>query len=134
MKFFAILSLFFITSLTAKTLPPIEKVISAIELTPDFLKELLNDETPDLAIELPQGSAIPIHFLIKSPISIFTCNPNLTVQITETSYLRVVKRKVYMSKDLISWDRPDRFFQGKVESTAKMSADKSHAIVEIEIQ
>ncbi|HSX12914.1 MAG TPA: hypothetical protein VLE96_00620, partial [Chlamydiales bacterium] len=135
MKFIAIFSLFFLTAVTAKTrdLPPVTEIIYACEVDEVLFKELLNTENPNLALEFPKGNAIPVHFLVKSPFSILACNPNLTVQMTETTYLRIFRKKVYMSHDLDHWDRPERFFQGKVNSTAKMSDDKSHAIIEIEI-
>lgn len=136
MKYIAILSFLFLTTLTAKTreFPPVIEVIQASELTSELFQELLNQENPTLALELPKGNAIPVHFLVKSPFTIFACNPNLSIQVTETSYIRVFRKKLYMSNDLEHWERPEKFFQGKVESIARMSEDKSHAIVEIEIQ
>lgn len=136
MKIFLFVSLFFLSTAFAKTktLPPVDEVISAMELTPEMIQGLIDGLYPNVAIELKEGAAIPLHFFYKTKIVSLECNPNLTTRITATSYLRAVKRKLYMSEDLIHWTNPKNFFGGSLRNSIKMSADKSHAIIETELR
>lgn len=133
MKTFLFLSLFFLSTTFAKTLPPLEKVLSPEEITSELVQNLIQGMYPNVAIELKKGAAVPLHFLFKANIGAIAWNPNLTVQITSTSYLRGVNGKLFMSRDLTNWGKPKKFFKGNLSQSVKMSEDKSHALIEMQL-
>src|SRR5690349_4645939 len=73
--------------------PPI---VSAGELTYDKIQEPIQSKNTDYAIELKEGIALPLQFLLKNRMFSATLDPNLVFKVNKTCYLRVVNKKCYI--------------------------------------
>lgn len=116
----------------AKTYPAIDKVIPAMDLSAEEIQGLIVGLYPNIAIELKEGSSVPLHFLLKHKFFSIQCDPNLSVKITTPCFLRVVGKKVLLSLDLIDWISPTNFFEGTFVPNIRVSGDKSHVLMETE--
>lgn len=102
-----ILSLMLVTQGFAKTLPDVRNVITLQELTTGDVQELIQGLHPEVAIKCEEGSTIPLEFVSKFPFFSAKFTPNVSVQVDKLCYFRFCKKKVYMSYDLKSWERPE---------------------------
>lgn len=131
-----ILALMMLSSSTfakTKTLPEVRQVISLTDVTPEMSKELLSGMHPDIAIECKEGTSLPLQFLTKYGFFSLKWNPQLTLKVDRPCYLRTIKRRAYLSLDLVNWDKPRNFFKGKANTDVKISNDKSHILIETDL-
>lgn len=128
----SLLLLLWISESEAKTkiFPEVEQVVSAIDLTPVEIQGLIEGMPSNIAIEFKEGNAIPLRFLFNYRIFSMKCDPNLSIKIHSTTYLRSIGRKLYMSTDLVNWNKAKDFFQGRWVPNVKISPDRSHVLVE----
>jgi hypothetical protein len=96
-----------------KNLSAPERIVSSTEVDSDFLKEMIAGAHPDIAVECQEGEAIPIRFAHSFGVFSVKLNPNLTLKVDKTCYLRFVRKKVYISEDLVSWKKLDSYCDGK---------------------
>ncbi len=115
-----------------KVYPTVDKVIPAMDLTAEEIQGLILGMYPNVAIELKEGSSIPLQFLLRHKFFSIQCDPNLSVKITTPCYLRAVGKKVLLSLDLTDWVSPTDFFDGTFVPQIKVSGDKSHILMETE--
>jgi hypothetical protein len=118
------------TEAKTKTYPPIDEIVPAMDLTPEAIQGLIAGMYPNVAIELKEGSSVPLHFLLQHKFFSLKCDPNLSIQITTPCYLRAVGKKFLLSTDLIQWNSPNDFFRGSFIPNIQVSKDKSHVLVE----
>lgn len=128
----AIASILALSSVHAKskTLPPVSEIVQAFEVTPEIIEQLLNKTCNDVAIELAEGTSIPIKFLCNYNLLSVKWDPSLSVEITKTIYLRQVGNKFYVSVDLVNWDKASSLLDGKVVPNIRIAPDKSHIVIE----
>jgi len=111
-----------------KSFPEVSRVVPMTELDAVFIKEVASGAHPDIAIECKEGTTLPIGFLHNWGLFSLKCMPNLTITVEMPCYLRCVGKKAYMSQDLISWEKADRFFSGKCDADVKI--DETGVLVE----
>lgn len=88
------------------------RIVSASELTVDKIQGLIQSKNSDVIVELTEGTAIPLQFLLKNRIFSAALDPNLMFKVDKTCYLRVVNKKCYMSEDLVNWQKAGKFLDG----------------------
>ncbi len=131
LKLTLVLALFLSTTeAKTKTLPAVDQVIPAMDLTPETIQGLIAGLHPNVAIELKEGTSVPLHFLLNHKFFSMKCDPNLSIKITTPCYLRTVGKKLFLSVDLVGRDSPDSFFRGTLVPNVCVSSDKSHVIIE----
>jgi hypothetical protein len=136
MKIFAkltLLSILCLSQIQAKTLPNVTNVVSCDQLSPNMIQGFAEGMYPDVAIEFNEGSVIPLQFLFNYKIFSLQCNPNLSAKIDTTCYLRCVNKKVYISLDMASWQKPSEFFRGAVVPTIHRSQDNAYVLVQTDL-
>lgn len=115
MKKFIILFSILMAPIFAKEdrpLPELERVITKSDLDAQLMSELIAGMHPTIALECKEGNAHPVQFLCKMGIFSAKWDPNLLLRVEKPFYLRFIRGKVYMSFDLVQWDKAKRFFQG----------------------
>ena len=81
-------------------------IVPLREITTDRMQAFLVDQ--NFIIKFQQGEQIPLQLLMTNPIFSATLNPNLKLAATQTCYLRVVRKKCYVSFDGIHWENQKR--------------------------
>ena len=117
-----------------KTLPDeintdVTNIISLKDANQEVMKSLFEGTHHDIAIECEKGTTIPVKYLGNFKFLSLNCDPNLSIKLQETSYLRFIKGKVYMSYDLKNWEDARKFFK-KSKVTVGVNELKSHILVE----
>lgn len=107
----------------------VTNVISLKDANQEVMKSLLEGTQSDVAIECEKGTMIPIKYLGNFKFLSLNCDPNLSVKLEETSYLRFIKKQVYMSRDLKNWEKANKFFK-KIKLNVGVNELKSHVLVE----
>jgi hypothetical protein len=125
--------LFLLSAAEAKprTFSEITEVISAKDLDISLIEELVLGLHPDAAVEFLEGTSIPIHFFLNNKFFSIAYNPNITVRVNSPCYLRFNGRSVYMSADLIHWEKPGKFCDGLPEVIVKPNEDGSEMFVDV---
>jgi hypothetical protein len=117
-----------------KTLPEIREVIPFTELTVEKVKELIDGKYKDTAILCEEGTELPLKFLFKYGLFSVKHTPELTVKIERTCYIRrYLKKKVYMSYDLVHWENAEKFFKSEPNYNVGVSNDRSHILIETDM-
>ncbi len=111
-----------------KHFPPLKQVVSMADVDTQMIQEMILGLHSDLAIQCEAGAELPLRSLHHFGLFTVKHNPNLSMEVEKTCYLRCVKRKVYVSEDLITWEKPKDFFSGKPE--AKLKVDDAGLLVE----
>jgi hypothetical protein len=99
------------------------------ELDASFIKELALGMHPDVAVECKKGTTLPLRFFHNWGLFSLKCAPNLTVKVEEPCYLRCVRKKLYISQDLVTWEKADKFFNGKCDANVNID-EQSGILVE----
>ncbi len=107
-----------------KILPEPKQIVSLSQLDSDWIKEWIGGLHPDMAVEFKPGTEIPLRFFHRAPLFSIAFAPNLAVRVEKLCYLRFVKKKVYISQDLVSWEKPS--LGGE---TAEILLDSTGALV-----
>jgi hypothetical protein len=95
----------------AKTeLPAITSIFPGVGLDADKAKEFIEGKLPQVAIELQQGTNLPVHYFLKNKFLLLNYNPQLTISVQKNCYLRRFKHKIYLSEDLENWVSAKKFF------------------------
>ena len=123
-----------VSSLAAKEqkiLPEVKVIVPLTDLAIDTTKELFDGSHSDVAILCEAGTELPLKFLTSCEMFSIKWIPNLTIKVDKTCYFRAVGKKVYMSYDLINWNR--NFPTGNATMKGGISPDKSHVLIETRI-
>lgn len=88
-----------------KVLPEPRQIISFAQLDSALINEWIAGKHPDMAIEFQLGTEIPFRFFHRNPLFSLAFNPNLAIKVEKLCYLRFVKKKVYISHDLVTWEK-----------------------------
>ncbi len=112
--------------------PDIRNVITAQDVTPDLTKELAVGLHPDLAVRCDEGTSLPIQFLYRAGFFSAQFNPHFTLRVEKTVYLRFTKGKVFVSEDMIYWEKLSDLLDGAPNFNVGVSPDKTHISVEVE--
>ncbi len=110
-----------------KFFPEPQEIISAAQLDSTLIQELVTGVHSDLTVSLQPGTEIPLRFFHREAFFSIGFNPNLSIKVDKLCYLRFMKRKVYISDDLVVWKKP-HLFSGKM--TPNLSLDQSGILVE----
>jgi hypothetical protein len=102
-----------------KTFYEPREIVPFTQLTFSQIEELAEGKQADLVIEFTPGMPMPIQLLYNFKYFSAKFNPNLTIKVEKPCYFRFMGRKVYMSEDLVTWDKPSRFMKGKIQGTAR---------------
>lgn len=94
------------------------------ELDSATIKGLIDDRNRDTTIFCEEGTELPLELFFKFPLVSIKQNPHLTFKIEEPCYLRFVKKKAYVSKDLEEWVAPEKFFSGNPKLNLKKNYRK----------
>ena len=103
-----------------KTLPPPGNIIPFGEVDSQMIGEIIAGMHPDLVVECPKGTELPISFLHNTVFFSLLCSPNLLIKVEKTCYLRFIKKKVYMSENTTQWDKPSKFLEGRYAAGLKI--------------
>lgn len=111
-----------------KFLPEPRQIVSMAELDSALINELVAGGHPDVAIELKPGAEIPFRLFHRcNPFFSLAVNPNVSAKVEKLCYLRFVKKKVYISQDLVTWEKPTADMH---RPTAKFLLDSAGVLVE----
>lgn len=114
-------------AVTFKDTPPI---VSLSEMSLEKIQEFIGTKNPEFIIELTESAAIPVQFLAKNRIFSAMIDPNFTFKVDKTCYFRIVKKKFYMSEDLVNWKKADKFMKGIMIPAIYPNPNKPGLIVE----
>lgn len=116
-----------------KNFPKITRVITPAELKGDITKEFgLNPDLATMALEIKEGSTFPLHYLVNHKLFSIAINPNATLKANKTCYLRIYKKKVYVSEDLNSWDRGSKYL-GRESFNIKIEDNPTSVLLELNL-
>lgn len=106
-------SLIFTTAYAkVKFFDPPHSITSLEDLNFEDIQRLVQSKKADITIELREGAVVPLKFLMKNRNFSAMINPNLVFRVEKTTYLRILKRKCYMSEDLVHWEKAGKFTGG----------------------
>ncbi|MBF8262902.1 MAG: hypothetical protein HW387_567 [Parachlamydiales bacterium] len=109
--------------------PMIRQTIALTELDPAFINEFISGMHPDIAVECNEGTVLPLGFMQSWGLFSLKCAPNLTVKVEQPCYFRCSGKKVYISQDLVTWEKARKIFSGKSDFKVKIDA-KSGILIE----
>jgi hypothetical protein len=114
-KAFLFTAICMIAALHAKTISFNDqlKVVPLSHFTVTQLQEFILSHDSGFVLELQEGSSFPVQFLTKTPFISAMIDPNLTIKIEKTCYLRIAHKKLYMSEDLIHWEKANKMLDGR---------------------
>lgn len=120
----ALIATLFLSPLFGKnrSFPEIRRVVALTELDSPFIDELAVGKYPDVVIECKQGTELPVSLLHNYGHLSLKCIPNLTVKIEEPFYIRCLRKKTYISRDLITWEKAGKAFRGHNSIKARIDA------------
>jgi len=132
---FTLISMLLLTQGIAKEkkLPEVTQVISLTELDTELLNELSSGTRPEIAVECEEGTTLPIHFFHSTELFGIGLSPNLTINVQKTCYVRVVKKKGYVSFDLNRWEPASYFFSGKPKVNLEFDREKQSISIKSEM-
>ncbi|NNM43896.1 MAG: hypothetical protein HKM07_06090 [Chlamydiae bacterium] len=109
----------------------VKSIITLKDANQEVIKSLLDGTHSDVAIECEKGTMLPVKYLGNFKFLSLNCDPNLSVKLEETTYLRFIKKQVYMSRDrdLKNWEKANKFFK-KMKLNVGVNELKSHILVE----
>lgn len=113
-----------------KMLPELRRIISVTELTPEMIEDLGLGRMPDVAIECEPGTELSPKLSWHNGIFTALLNPMALLKINKPFYFRVNRKKVYVSRDLIDWEKPGRWLEGKQTTKVKLGDNKSDVLIE----
>lgn len=94
------------------------------ELNTATIKDLIDDRNRDTTIFCEVGTELPLELFYQFSLVSIRQNPLLTFKIEEPCYLRFIKKKVYISKNLEDWVAPEKFFAGNPKLNVKKNYRK----------
>lgn len=131
MKKILVTLLLLLSAAHAKTLPDVTKVVLVSDLTVEMITELTQGMHPDTAVEFKEGSCLPVHFLFRNKLFSVAYDPKITVKMETAGYVRFMKKKAYMSLDLVNWDKPEYFLDADILNVnVETNEDKTHVTFE----
>ena len=106
------------------------KVINICDLSDQELNQAMEGEFPNLAIEFPSNTVLPINFYLKGDLlTLIDQQKNFgQVRVMQTFYVRCVDRQLILSSDLSDWKPFLEFITGQI-SVALSIQDKQPSIV-----
>lgn len=110
-----------------KTLPEPRQIVSFAQLDSALINELIAGTHPDMAIEFQPGTEIPLRFFHRDSLFSLSFVPNLAIKVEKLCYLRFMKKKVYISQDLVKWEKPDLF---RERPTTELLLDSAGLLVQ----
>ena len=113
-----------------KVFDPQPRVLAMHELSLEKIQEFIHARNSEFAVELREGIAVPLQFLMKSPLLSAVIDPNMVVRIEKTCYLTVVNKKCYMSEDLVHWEKVSKFIDGNPIIEIRPNKERSGLILE----
>jgi hypothetical protein len=116
-----------------KTFDDVIQIVSWSELSVEKLQEFIYSKNSSFAVEVKEGTIIPLQFLTKTRIFSAIMDPNLVIRAEKTCYFRVADKKCYMSEDLTRWEKAERFLSGSPTLKLTSSPDKPGLTLETSI-
>ena len=110
-----------------KFFPEPREIISVTQVDSALIQELIGGVHSDLTVSLQPGTEVPLRFFHRESFFSVAFNPNLSIKVEKPCYLRFMKRKVYISEDLVKWKKP-RLLTGK--TTRNVTLDQSGVSIE----
>lgn len=95
------------------TFNDVTRIVSADELSVEKINALIHLKNWDFTLEFKEGANFPVKFLTKARCFSVALNPNLAFKVDKKCYLRVVKKKCYLSEDLVEWTKAEKFFNNQ---------------------
>ena len=92
------------------TLPEIAQVMQLSQVEDDFIEAFSKGEYPNLALELQEGTVVPVSFVSNMGLFSIENFPELKIRIQKTCWLRFVGTKGFISFDQNTWEKPDDLF------------------------
>ncbi len=98
-------------------LDDVTQTILVTDLTPEISQQISVGVCPNIAIEYPEGIEIPFKFKGKVDFASVNLDPNLSIKLEKTCYLRFIKThgyctervRIYRSCDLKTWRKAGHF-------------------------
>lgn len=124
-----------ILSLNAKvkTFDDQPPILASNELSLEQIQEFTHAENSSFTIAVKEGLTVPLQFLMKTTVFSALLDPNLTLSVDRTFYLRVVDKKCYLSQDLVNWEKASKFLNGSSAVRLVPSTNKPGLTLETEI-
>jgi hypothetical protein len=89
------------------------QVVSVSDLTQETMNEIIQGELPDLAIEFPAQTVLPVGFFLKGNlVNLEVCEGN-TLHVIQTFYARFVENELILSSNLVDWKPWLHFITGE---------------------
>jgi hypothetical protein len=124
-----------VTQAKAVTFSDTPGIISFSELSLEKMQEFIKSEDSGSIIEFKEGTSIPIQFLTKNRVCSVLLDPNLTLSVDKTCYLRIVNSKCYMSEDCINWKKARDFMTGEATAVQlNLSSNKPGIVLESNVR
>src|SRR3990167_11109032 len=115
-----------------KKLPELRQIIPMAELTPEMVEDLIQGATPELAIECQPGTELAPKFSLHYGIISALFNPAISLKVDKPFYLRLDRKKAYVSNDLINWDKPERWLQmNQCITKVKLGENMTDVLIEM---
>ena len=95
-----------------KVLEDIPQTVAVQELSAEQIQQFIRAKNSDIAIAVSKGMEIPLKFFTKTPILSAFCNPNFVIRTEKDLYFRMLRKKCYISEDLVHWKRADSCLSG----------------------
>lgn len=98
------------------------RILGLNELTADKIDDFIRAADENVVIECKEGSEVPLQYFMTNGLVSVHLDPNLTIKVEKTLYLRVANRKCYASFDLVNWDKASRVLDsGNVNVNVKVN-------------
>jgi len=123
---FAIEAAFPIDPKTWEGLPQDVKVVQLTRLTNNELKEIMEGQHPELAVEFTAHTHLPVSFYLKGDLASFSENPDKrgSLEIKQTFYARRIGEALILSSNLTEWKPFLEFITGT--ATIALSIQDGH--------
>lgn len=107
------------------------KVVQLNSLTHNDLMEIMQGQHPELAVEFPACTHLPISFYLKGDLVNLAENGEKwgTVEIKQTFYARCVGEALILSSNLTDWKPFLEFITGRADVTFCIQADQPAIVV-----
>ena len=109
--------------LADKCKTPVTQIVSLLELNETMVKNILEENHPEIAIECAQGTELPLKYLGNFGSISLHFDPNATIRLEEKCYFRMIKSKKskspmpYISFNLTNWEKFSSYLNGKTRSS-----------------
>jgi hypothetical protein len=116
-----------------KVFNDVPQTVSWSELSVEKLQEFIYSKNSSFAVEVKEGTIIPLQFLTKTRIFSAIIDPNLVIRAEKPCYFRVADKKCYISEDLTHWEKAEKFLSGKSTLQLTSSPNKPGLTLETSI-